>query len=1047
MTTEIIISSAPLEEDTSVDKKVLDDYFDVFDHYQEKYGPKTVLLYQIGNFYEAYGYTSPNRTVEQNDFVKDYAYILGLKLTHKKMTYKSYPLHMAGFTFKPWILEKHKEILLQMDYTVVVYIESTDDSGSSQRKKRVLEGVYSPGTYIPTEITTTTTSMNPHIVSIWIRHYRQKLKPYYVTGIAIFNVVTNNSYIMEYDVQEDHLQSTTFDDLERILSIYRPKEVILISSVANTKDYIPSLQNMYVHEYNPNMTIIQNAEKQRYVDHLLTRHFGPDVLSQCAEIAEFPLATQAFVVLLHFLEEHNPNLCKNIRLPHWESESHYTKLANNSLIQLNIINSDKSEHHHRVHNRKSYQSVVSLLDHCKTNMGSRLLYQYLTHPIFYVPDLKEEYNTMSIWINNKENEIMMTNLRKQMGNIYDIDHHARLVTNQKITPTQMSNLYSSISIVNQIWTCMAEHTEIHDYVHSGLSYQEVQDRFQSCLDYLDERFNWSWQDGSGSGQESLFSSCMLKATAFPKLRARLLEAEQCDIKWNTIWMFLESLMNPSNPIKEGFVKREINEKRGIVAFQMTQTRAKTLQQKIKLYMKDHHNLSIVKLDGGVEFDIGGLLYQPSTKKGYTFLQNTLLHSLSSQYQGVHQELQTLVQELYLQTIQEFESKFYGTITLVSAITARMDVLWTKCKVSIENNYCCPTIEKYKSDIPKSYVRATGLRHVLIEKILRHECYVPNDVTLGNDETNGILLFGTNAVGKTSLMRALGIAVIMAQAGMYVPCTSFTYYPYESIFTRILNQDNLFKGMSTFEVEMSELRLIQDYANGNSLVLGDELCSGTENTSAVCIILATLMRLYDRRSSFLLATHFHEIVKYEELKSWSTIRLCHLSVQYNSSTDSLEYERRLQDGPGMKNYGLEVCKSLHMDTECLEKAYQIRSKYFPEFSGSLQLASSRYNVEKLRSLCELCGVVLGKETHHLQEQHTANARGFIDTVHKNHMGNLMSLCEACHDKVHHHHHHNDDPSPLTDDNYSVGSVSSKATHGTQTSVRRVKTTKGYVIKTS
>ena len=105
---------------------------------------------------------------------------------------------------------------------------------------------------------------------------------------------------------------------------------------------------------------------------------------------------------------------------------------------------------------------------------------------------------------------------------------------------------------------------------------------------------------------------------------------------------------------------------------------------------------------------------------------------------------------------------------------------------------------------KSFVEAKQIRHILIEQLNQKETYVPNDLSLGT--TQGILLYGVNAVGKTSLIKALGISVIMAQIGFYVPCESFEYYPYDYIFTRILGNDNIFKGLSTFEVEMSELRL-------------------------------------------------------------------------------------------------------------------------------------------------------------------------------------------------------------------------------------------------
>ena len=99
------------------------------------------------------------------------------------------------------------------------------------------------------------------------------------------------------------------------------------------------------------------------------------------------------------------------------------------------------------------------------------------------------------------------------------------------------------------------------------------------------------------------------------------------------------------------------------------------------------------------------------------------------------------------------------------------------------------------DAEKSYMSFEGIRHPLIEHIQTNELYVTNDLDIGK-ETNGLLLYGTNAVGKTSLIKSIGISVVMAQAGMFVPCSSFEYCPYSSIFTRILGNDNIFKGLST-----------------------------------------------------------------------------------------------------------------------------------------------------------------------------------------------------------------------------------------------------------
>ena len=102
-----------------------------------------------------------------------------------------------------------------------------------------------------------------------------------------------------------------------------------------------------------------------------------------------------------------------------------------------------------------------------------------------------------------------------------------------------------------------------------------------------------------------------------------------------------------------------------------------------------------------------------------------------------------------------------------------------------------TIIDHDTDI--SYFEAKAMRHPLIEQMNMDETYVPNDISLGKDPL-GILLYGTNAVGKTSLIRAIGICVTMAQCGMYVPCSNFIYSPYHNIYTRILGNDNIFKGI-------------------------------------------------------------------------------------------------------------------------------------------------------------------------------------------------------------------------------------------------------------
>jgi DNA mismatch repair protein MutS len=187
------------------------------------------------------------------------------------------------------------------------------------------------------------------------------------------------------------------------------------------------------------------------------------------------------------------------------------------------------------------------------------------------------------------------------------------------------------------------------------------------------------------------------------------------------------------------------------------------------------------------------------------------------------------------------------------------------------------------------------------------------------------------------------------------------------------------------------------------VLGDELCSGTETMSAISIFVAGIQELAKCNSSFIFATHLHEIIKYEEITSLNTVRLKHMSVIYDKANDLLVYDRKLKDGPGNNMYGLEVCKSLNLPEHFINSAYTIRQKYSPENKSILSLKTSNYNSKKIMGICEKCETTFATETHHLLHQEDINQNGFIVKddviIYKNNLANLMILCEKCHLETH------------------------------------------------
>jgi DNA mismatch repair protein MutS len=331
--------------------------------------------------------------------------------------------------------------------------------------------------------------------------------------------------------------------------------------------------------------------------------------------------------------------------------------------------------------------------------------------------------------------------------------------------------------------------------------------------------------------------------------------------------------------------------------------------------------------------------------------------------------------------------------------ALVDFYKSNAKTSLLYNYCRPKILSETSETTKTVnLKAIQLRHPLIERIQESYQYVPQDITYDQSE-QGILLFGVNACGKSSLMKAVGIATILAQVGLYVPAQEFTIKPYHSIMTRIIGNDNLFKGMSSFAVEMSELRGILKRANSHSLVLGDEICHGTETFSGVSLVASAIITLSQLKANFLFATHLHQLSQIHQITELNTVKMYHLRVKFDEQTGNLIYDRRLEPGSGHPIYGIEVAKAMDLDRSFIELANTIR-KEIMDVPDITPIKKSKYNQQLYINQCGIPGCHKTAElTHHINFQCDADSHGFIQHLQKNHRSNLLPLCQSCHAMVH------------------------------------------------
>jgi DNA mismatch repair protein MutS len=968
----------------SQDSNIFDEYIELTRQYEEKYGDRTIVLLQVGAFFEVYGLKDPNTGLIHSTNIERFSDVCQLNISEKKILYKKQQVVMAGF--RDYTLEKYLQKITDNDCNAVVYIQ--EKAGKITR--RVFHGVYSAGTFISYEADNSPQITN-NIMCIWIDSFTPILKSSLpiksrdtiVYGAACVNIFTGKSSIFEYETQYI-MNPTTFDELERYVSVLCPSEVILISSLDDSANntilqYI-GIKTNSIHRASTRdekKVDVQNCMKQKYIKHILSTFFGDEVYEICKEFENNAISTQAFCYLMNFIKEHNPNLIKNISLPLFQNASENMLLANHTLKQLNIIDDSSMDGKKIGH----LSSVLSFLNKCSNAMGRRLFQQQLLNPTMNREWLNSQYSMISHLINRKDS---LDFIRKTLTKIRDFEKISRQLVIKKIYPSSIYHLHQSIAHANSIHEHIKEDQLLCEYL------QIDENSRKACVDMMTLFDNVFYLDKcKTTNSMNNFDDNIIRPGIFEELDIVIHNYNYKIQLFNDVKQELNSMIQQSQKNDEiEYVKIHETEKSGM-SLQITKTRSKLLKN---MFSNAGMRFTSAKIEG---FDYKNCVFSTASTT-CDEISIPALNRASKEILVHRDQINNLISKYYMDFLADFENKWFSALDKLANYVAKLDVIQTKAYLSITYNYCRPVI--MDSEGVKSSVKVKHLRHCLIEHLQQNEVYVTNDIELG-DKTNGVLLYGTNAVGKTSFIRALGICVIMAQSGMFVPCAEFVYVPYRSIFSRILGSDNIFKGLSTFAVEMSELRIILKMADENSLILGDELCSGTESESALSIFVAGLQELHEKQATFIFATHFHEIVNYEEISSLRKLSLKHMAVIFDRERDCLVYDRKLKDGPGTSSYGLEVCKSLYLTDDFLNKAYVIRNKYFPAMKGELSQTPSHYNANKIRGQCEYCKTAIGEEVHHIDPQKTADSNGFIETFHKNHTGNLLTVCSACHDKIH------------------------------------------------
>lgn len=260
--------------------------------------------------------------------------------------------------------------------------------------------------------------------------------------------------------------------------------------------------------------------------------------------------------------------------------------------------------------------------------------------------------------------------------------------------------------------------------------------------------------------------------------------------------------------------------------------------------------------------------------------------------------------------------YIPAIQLNASLVARLDCLMSFTRVSIENRYNRPDVnESLDIDIIEG-------RHPVIEKQLPPgESYIANNVTLGNESQQIMMITGPNMAGKSALLRQTALIVLMAQIGCFVPADAAKIGIVDKIFTRVGASDNISLGESTFMVEMNEAASILNNLSERSLVLFDELGRGTSTYDGISIAWSIVEYIHENprfHAKTLFATHYHELN--EMAKTFK--RIANFNVSVREIDGKVVFLRKLVEGGSEHSFGIHVAKLAGLPPAIVTRANEV-----------------------------------------------------------------------------------------------------------------------------
>lgn len=790
--------------------------------------PDCFLFYRLGDFYEL--------------FLEDAltgAKLLGITLT-KRPRGKDGEIPMAGVPYHS--AESYIAKLIKAGHKVAICEQISEPDNKGIVERAVIR-IITPGTVVNEQALSA--KKNNFILSLAIDNK--------AVGLVFVDLSTGEIFGSNH-----YLKGNDFANLlQKELTKYQPSECILAEVDYHNYSLLKILKQQV------GLNIYPFRQWDEYTDEaeaIISRHFQVDNLRSFG-LHSKPALKQALAAILGYLTETQFNKLQHLKTFNLQKSDEYIALDSSTINNLEIFET--------IRENKKQGSLLTAIDLTVSPMGSRLLRNWLTHPLKNREKIELRHDSVDYLLNNRELRFF---IRNELNQVFDLERIIARLTIEEPLPALVINLKQSLINILAIREILASQQKQLPKLLSKFE-QQIDNQLLKVVELIEQ---FVADDASGLPGEGKVIKVGVSAE-------------------------LDQLRVLSMGGKDWLTEYEETLKK-----QTQITTLKVRSNKVFGYYIEVSKSFVSKVPAEFERKQTLVNAERFVTKALKVYEEKVLTA--------EEQIEVLEKQLFKNFVNQV-LEYTKLIQQAATTLANLDCLTSFAQLAETRNYVKPKMVKTgKTAIVQG-------RHPVLEQLLVKKQFVPNDTLLGVPARNMLLVTGPNMAGKSVYMRQIALIVLLAHLGSFVPAEKAEINLIDSLFVRSGAADVISEGLSTFMVEMVEVAYILRHSTAKSLIIMDEVGRGTSTYDGISLAWAVAEALSKCRQcpTTLFATHYHEL---QQLESKYPDKISNIHMLVDEADDQPKFLHTVAEGAAPHSFGVAVARLAGVPEEVCQRAEEI-----------------------------------------------------------------------------------------------------------------------------